>query len=114
LCYTAVSIRPRLGYDDSLDVVGVHGAGGTWGALATGLFATTAVNSAGKNGLFYGDASLLMKQAIAVLATYVFVFAASCVLLKVVDLIIGLRVSEEDEHTGLDLAVHGESGYDFE
>jgi Amt family ammonium transporter len=114
LCYAAVSVRPKLGYDDSLDVLGVHGAGGTWGALATGLFATTAVNSAGKNGLFYGDSSLLMKQAVAVLATYVFVFVGSAILLKAVDWTIGLRVSEEDEHAGLDLAIHGETGYDFE
>jgi Amt family ammonium transporter len=114
LCYAAVSVRPKLGYDDSLDVLGVHGAGGTWGALATGLFATTAVNSAGKNGLFYGDSSLLMKQAVAVLATYVFVFVVSAVLLKIVDAVVGLRVSEEDEHVGLDLAIHGENGYDME
>ncbi|MEO5360901.1 MAG: ammonium transporter [Nitrospirota bacterium] len=114
ICYTAVSLRPKLGYDDSLDVIGVHGAGGTWGALATGLFATVSVNSAGKDGLFYGNAQLLLTQLIAIVATYVFVFIASIVLLKIVDVIVGLRVDEEDEATGLDLAVHGENGYDFE
>ncbi|KWT82648.1 ammonium transporter [Candidatus Magnetominusculus xianensis] len=114
ICYTAVSLRPKLGYDDSLDVIGVHGAGGTWGALATGLFATVSVNSAGKDGLFYGNAQLLLTQLIAIVATYVFVFIASIALLKIVDMIVGLRVDEEDEATGLDLAVHGENGYDFE
>ncbi|MBF0517619.1 MAG: ammonium transporter [Nitrospirae bacterium] len=114
ICYTAVSLRPKFGYDDSLDVIGVHGAGGTWGALATGLFATVAVNSDGKDGLFYGNAGLLITQLEAVVATYVFVFIASLILLKIVDVIVGLRVDEEDEATGLDLAVHGENGYDFE
>ncbi|MBM4386122.1 MAG: ammonium transporter [Deltaproteobacteria bacterium] len=111
LCYFAVNLKFRLGYDDSLDVLGIHGAGGTWGALATGLFATTAVNSAGKDGLFYGNPSLLLIQAIAVAATFLFVFAASFVILKAVDLAIGLRVNAEDESLGLDLSQHGESGY---
>ncbi len=114
ICYTAVSLRPRFGYDDSLDVIGVHGVGGTWGAVATGLFATIAVNSAGKDGLFYGNPGLLLTQLIAIVSTYVFVFIASLILLKIVDMIVGLRVSEEDEANGLDLSVHGENGYDFE
>ncbi|MBF0555194.1 MAG: ammonium transporter [Nitrospirae bacterium] len=114
ICYTAVSLRPKFGYDDSLDVIGVHGVGGTWGAVATGLFATIAVNSAGKDGLFYGNPGLLLTQIIAIVSTYVFVFIASIILLKIVDMIVGLRVSEEDEANGLDLAVHGENGYDFE
>ncbi|MBF0456359.1 MAG: ammonium transporter [Nitrospirae bacterium] len=115
ICYTAVSlIRPKFGYDDSLDVIGVHGAGGTWGALATGLFATISVNSAGKDGLFYGNPGLLLTQLIAIVSTYVYVFIASLILLKIVDVIVGLRVDEEDEANGLDLAVHGENGYDFE
>ncbi|KJR41633.1 ammonia channel protein [Candidatus Magnetoovum chiemensis] len=112
-CYLAVTvIKPRLGYDDSLDVIGVHGVGGTWGALATGLFATTTVNAAGKDGLFYGNPSLLVTQALAVLATYIFVFIVSIILLKIVDIIVGLRVDEEDEVGGLDIALHGEHAYD--
>ncbi|MBF0467029.1 MAG: ammonium transporter [Nitrospirae bacterium] len=114
ICYTAVSLRPKHGLDDSLDVLGIHGVGGTWGALATGVFASTVINPAGKNGLLHGNPGQLLKQLIAVVASYVFVFVASAIILKIVDLIIGLRLSEEDESIGLDLAVHGESGYDFE
>ncbi len=114
LCYVAVSLKPKLGYDDSLDVIGVHGVGGTFGALATGLFASKAINDAGNNGLLYGNAGLFVKQLIAVVATYVFVFVVSIVLFKIVDLIVGLRASEEDEYAGLDLSMHGEKAYDSE
>ncbi len=115
ICYLCVSlVRPKIGYDDSLDVIGVHGAGGTWGALATGLFATVSVNAAGKDGLFQGNPGLLLTQMIAIIVTYVFVFIASIILLKIVDAIVGLRVDAEDEANGLDLAIHGENGYDFE
>ncbi|MBI5025874.1 MAG: ammonium transporter [Nitrospirae bacterium] len=110
-CYTAVNLKPKLGYDDSLDVLGIHGVGGTWGALATGLFASVAINPAGKDGLFAGNPPLLGIQAIAVVATYVFVFVATLVILKIVDWTIGLRVNEEDESVGLDQSQHGESGY---
>ena len=113
LCYIAVNLKPRLGYDDSLDVLGIHGVGGTWGALATGLFASTVANPAGANGLFYGNPSLLLTQALAVAATFVFVFIMSFVILKLVDVIFGLRVSDEDEEAGLDYTQHGESGYTF-
>ena len=112
-CYMAVNLKQRLGYDDSLDVLGIHGVGGTWGALATGLFASTAINPAGKNGLFFGNPPLLGIQAIAVVATYVFVFAATLIILKIVDRTIGLRVDEEQESIGLDQSQHGESGYIF-
>lgn len=111
LCYFAVSIKFRLGYDDSLDVVGVHGAGGTWGALATGLFASTAVNSAGADGLFYGNAGQFGIQAVSVLATIAYSFVVSLILLKVVDATMGLRASEEEEVMGLDLSQHGERAY---
>jgi Amt family ammonium transporter len=114
LCYTAVSLKPKLGYDDSLDVVGVHGVGGTWGALATGLFATVAVNSAGGNGLFYGNPKQLGVQAIAVAATLVYSFVVTSILLKVLDMTIGLKVDAEAESLGLDYSQHGESGYIFE
>ena len=112
-CYMAVNLKQRLGYDDSLDVLGIHGVGGTWGALATGLFASTAINPAGKDGLFFGNPPLLGIQAIAVVATYVFVFAATLIILKIVDRTIGLRVDEEQESIGLDQSQHGESGYIF-
>jgi Amt family ammonium transporter len=114
LCYTAVSLKPKLGYDDSLDVVGVHGVGGTWGALATGLFATVAVNSAGGNGLFYGNPKQLGVQAIAVAASLIYSFVVTSILLKVLDMTMGLKVDAEDERLGLDYSQHGESGYIFE
>ncbi|MDO8747070.1 MAG: ammonium transporter [Thermodesulfovibrionales bacterium] len=111
LCYMAVNLKTKLGYDDSLDAVGVHGIGGTWGAIATGLFASKLINSAGNDGLFYGNASLLLNQIISVGAVWIYSFAATLVILKVIDWTIGLRVSEEDEAEGLDLSQHGESGY---
>ncbi len=110
-CYIAVNLKQRLGYDDSLDVLGIHGVGGTWGALATGLFASTAINPAGKDGLFFGNPPLLGIQAIAVIATYVFVFVTTLIILKIVDRMVGLRVDEEQEFIGLDQSQHGESGY---
>jgi len=111
LCYHACNLKTRLGYDDSLDVVGVHGVGGTWGALATGLFASKAINDAGGNGLFFGNPGQLLVQALSVLVTIVFAFAGSLLLLKIVDAVIGLRVHEEDEVLGLDLSQHDESAY---
>jgi len=111
LCYMAVNLKTRLGYDDSLDAVGVHGVGGTWGAIATGLFASKLINSAGNDGLFYGNASLLLNQIISVGAAWIYSFAATLAILKVIDWTVGLRVSEEDEADGLDLSQHGESGY---
>ena len=111
LCYMAVNLKARLGYDDSLDAVGVHGVGGTWGAIATGLFASKLINSAGNDGLFYGNASLLLNQIISVGAVWIYSFVATLAILKVIDWTVGLRVSEEDEADGLDLSQHGESGY---
>ena len=111
LCYNACNLKAKIGYDDSLDVVGVHGVGGTWGALATGLFASKAVNEAGNNGLFFGNPDLFRVQAISVLATWIFAFVGSLILLKIVDALIGLRVHEEDEVMGLDLSQHNESAY---
>jgi ammonium transporter, Amt family len=111
LCYTACNLKTKLGYDDSLDVVGVHGVGGTWGALATGIFATKAVNDAGANGLLYGDPGQLWKQVVAVVATLVLGFVMTVVILKVLDAVMGLRVSEDDEMAGLDLSQHSETAY---
>jgi Amt family ammonium transporter len=111
LCYNACNFKTKLGYDDSLDVVGVHGVGGTWGAIATGLFASKAVNDAGNNGLLFGNPGLLGVQLVAVLATWIFAFIGTLILLKLVDLFIGLRVEEEHEISGLDLSQHNESAY---
>ena len=79
LCYTACNLKAKLGYDDSLDVVGVHGVGGTWGALATGLFATKLVNDAGGDGLFYGNPKQLGIQFLAVVVTWVLAFVMTAV-----------------------------------
>jgi Amt family ammonium transporter len=114
LCYTAVRMKSRFGYDDALDVVGVHAVGGIWGALATGLFASVLVNSAGANGLFYGNPRLLLIQAAAVGATMAFSFIGSAILLKVTDALVGLRVDKESEQIGLDLSEHEEAAYAFE
>ena len=111
LCYLAVLWKSRLGYDDALDAVGVHGVGGMWGALATGLFASKAVNSAGADGLFFGNPAQLGIQAVAVLVSVVFAFVGTFVILKLVDGLMGLCVSEEDERTGLDLSQHDEKSY---
>ncbi len=109
LCYIAVSVlKPRLGYDDSLDVFGIHGVGGIWGAVATGLFA-----SIGAQGLFFGNASQVGIQIVGVLATVVLASVATFVILKITDAITGLRVTEEEEVEGLDLSQHGESGYNL-
>ncbi|MBF0472417.1 MAG: ammonium transporter [Nitrospirae bacterium] len=113
LCYTAVSLKSKTGLDDSLDVIGVHGVGGTWGAIATGLFATKLLNSAGHDGFFYGNPHLVIDQLIAILATYCYVFIVSFIILKVLDGIMGLRITEEEEYTGLDLAMHGENAYEL-
>jgi Amt family ammonium transporter len=113
LCYWAVNLKARLGYDDSLDAFGVHGVGGTWGALATGLFASKAINSAGGDGLFFGNAGQLMTQLVAVGATIVYSFVVTFIILKIVDAVAGLRVTEPDEITGLDLTQHGEVGYNL-
>lgn len=111
LCYSACMLKARLGYDDSLDVVGVHGVGGTWGALATGLFASKAINPDGPNGLFFGNPGQLGIQAIAVVAAMVVAFLGTTILLKLIDALMGLRVSDEDEQLGLDLSQHDETAY---
>ena len=113
ICYSAVLLKARFGYDDSLDVVGIHGFGGTWGALATGLFASAAINPDGANGLFFGNPGQLWIQFVSVIASMAFSFFMTLIILKVVDLIIGLRVSEEEEIRGLDISLHNETGYSF-
>jgi Amt family ammonium transporter len=111
LCYNACNLKTKLGYDDSLDVVGVHGVGGTWGALATGLFATKAINAAGADGLWYGNPGQLWNQVIGILAAAVLGFVLTFIILKVLDATMGLRVTEEEEVAGLDITQHSETAY---
>jgi Amt family ammonium transporter len=112
ICFFGVQlVKQRFGVDDALDVVGVHGVGGTWGALATGLFATVAVNSAGADGLLYGNPQQLLTQFIAVAVSWVYACGMTFVILKAIDAVIGLRVPEEEEVLGLDTSQHGEVAY---
>jgi ammonium transporter, Amt family len=111
-CFFALEVlKERLRVDDALDVFAVHGIGGIWGALATGLFADFSVNGVGADGLFFGNPEQLGKQIVAVGAAIVFAGLGSFVLLKVVDLVVGLRVAEEEEVLGLDPSQHGELAY---
>ncbi|MBO4369025.1 MAG: ammonium transporter [Desulfovibrio sp.] len=111
-CYGGVLLKNRFGYDDALDVVGIHGLGGTLGALLTGLFASSKIN--GVDGLFYGNAWQLVVQAISVFGTWIFVYLVSRLILALVDRIIGLRVEEEAEYIGLDLSEHNERAYNLQ
>jgi Amt family ammonium transporter len=110
-CYGGILLKDRFGYDDALDVVGVHGVGGTVGALLTGVFAMKAVNAAGADGLLAGNPSLMIPQLVGIVATIAFSFIVTYVLLKVIDATVGLRVDEEAEYAGLDLSEHAETGY---
>ncbi len=109
VCFFAVNLKERFGYDDSLDVIGVHGVGGITGAILTGIFATTLVNPDGANG----GVELLKIQTISVLATIAYSFIVSFIILKIIDNFMGLRVEHTQELQGLDLSQHGESGYRF-
>ena len=111
VCYTAVMLKTKFRYDDSLDVVGIHGVGGMLGMLATGLFATVAVNAGGSNGLFYGNPRQLTVQALAAGVILVYSFVATYGILKFLEKTMGLRVTDEQEILGLDLSQHGEAGY---
>jgi Amt family ammonium transporter len=111
ICYAAIQITRRLKVDDALDVFGVHGVGGAWGALATGVFALTAVNPAAANGLLAGNPGQLGIQAIAVGSSIAYSAIMTFVILKVIDLFVGLRVPEEEEVLGLDASQHREAAY---
>ena len=112
ICYGSVAIlKARIGYDDSLDAFGVHGVGGIWGALATGLWATTAVNPDGANGLFYGETDLFFAQIVSIVVAAVLAVVGSTVLYKIVNAITELRADEAEEINGLDIGEHGERGY---
>jgi ammonium transporter, Amt family len=114
LCYFALRLKSRFGFDDALDVVGVHGVGGATGAILTGVFASVAVNAAGANGLLSGGGlALIGRQIVGVGATIAFSFGVSFVILKLLDATMGIRVDEETEAVGLDVSEHAETGYEL-
>ncbi len=111
-CYLAAAvIKPKLGYDDALDAFGVHCIGGIWGALATGLFASKLINSAGNDGVFYGNPGMFMIQLKAVVITIVYSGIVTAILYKVIDMVMGMRVTTKEEDVGLDLTQHHERAY---
>ena len=110
-CYTAIQLTKRLRVDDALDVFGVHGVGGAWGAIATGIFATVAINSGAKDGLLAGNPGQLGIQAIAVGASILYSAVMTFVILKLIDVFVGLRVPESEEVLGLDASQHREAAY---
>ncbi|MCA9530601.1 MAG: ammonium transporter [Myxococcales bacterium] len=111
VCFFAVMMKARLGYDDALDAFGIHGVGGALGALLTGVFASVAWNAAGADGLVYGHASAFGASALAVVAVASYSVVVTFVLLKVLDATLGLRVSQDEEREGLDTVLHGEEAY---
>lgn len=115
ICFLAVSkLKVKLGYDDALDAFGVHGIGGTWGAIATGLFASTAVNPAGADGLFFGNPGLVVTQLIGIASTWAFAAIGTLIILKVMSIFMQIRSEDSHEDVGLDIAEHGERGYAYQ
>jgi Amt family ammonium transporter len=111
ISYYGMALRPKSGIDESLDVWACHGLGGTWGVLATGIFASAAVNPAGFDGLIFGNAIQLAKQLAGVAAVWAFAFGGTWVLGKLINATIGLRVNQTEETVGLDISQHGERAY---
>ncbi len=110
-CYFGIVVKGKFGYDDALDVVGVHGVGGILGILSVGLFASKTINAAGADGLLYGNPGQLWVQCVTAAVTALFSIVVSYGLLRLVDATVGLRVSTEEEMTGLDLSQHNERAY---
>lgn len=110
-CYLGMMIKNKFKFDDALDVVAVHGIGGIWGCIATGLFASKAINSGGADGLFCGNPKLLGIQLLGAAATIIFSLIVTAIILKVTDKLVGLRVDPDEEQQGLDLSQHNEVGY---
>jgi len=113
LCYTALNAKVMFRYDDSLDAFGVHGVGGTLGTIMAGVFASTAINAGGADGLLYGNTRQLAVQAGAVLFIAAYSFAVSMALFKLLDLTMGIRIAKDEEIEGLDISQHGETGYTY-
>ncbi|MBR1694760.1 MAG: ammonium transporter [Selenomonas sp.] len=112
VCFFAVAVlKEKLGYDDALDAFGVHGIGGTWGAVATGIWATTGINPDGANGLYYGETHLFTAQLVSIVVAYALAIAGTYILYKIVSAMMETRASEAEELTGLDIVEHGERGY---
>lgn len=115
ICFASVSIvKAKLGYDDSLDAFGVHGVGGTWGALATGIFASKAVNEAGADGLLFGNPAQFVSQLVGVVVSCIFAIAMTYTIMKFISLVMKIRVEDSQEVSGLDLSEHGERGYAYQ
>jgi Amt family ammonium transporter len=111
-CFAAVTIlKPKLGYDDALDVFGIHCIGGTWGTIATGLFAEARINEAGANGALFGNPQLLTVQLILLGICMLYAAGVTWILYKLVDALIGMRVTEKEANIGLDLTQHSEAAY---
>jgi Amt family ammonium transporter len=111
-CYMAVTVlKPKMGYDDSLDVFGIHGVGGIWGTIATGIFAEKAINSAGADGLLFGNVQLFLTQGLYLVVCITYALVMTWILFKFVDAVFGIRVAKEDELVGLDLTQHHEAAY---
>ena len=113
VCYFAVHLKNRMGWDDALDVWGVHGMGGVTGTILLGVFASTAVNPVGADGLLYGGGTFFLKQVVAVIGASIYGFVFTYIMLVLINAIIPVKVSEEEEEAGLDLAIHGETAYDI-
>ncbi len=113
ICFMGLKAKEKIGYDDSLDAFGVHGIGGILGTLSIGLFATTAINSGGANGILYGGSYQLMIQAMGAAVAALYSLVVSVIILKVIDWTVGLRIEESSEVQGLDVTLHGEEGYFF-
>lgn len=111
VCYVSLNMKTKIGYDDSLDAFGVHGVGGFLGTLATGIFASKLINPSGSNGFLFGDYHLLLSQLTGIAAAAIYSFIVTVIILKVIDALIGLRISHDEELHGLDISQHGESGY---
>ena len=112
ICYFAVAVlKNKLGYDDSLDAFGIHGIGGTWGAIATGIWATTEINEAGANGLLYGETDLFVAQLISIVVAYALAVVGTFIIYKVLSAVMEMRLDKNAETMGIDISEHGESGY---
>ncbi len=113
VCYFAVHLKNRMGWDDALDVWGVHGMGGVTGTILLGVFASTAVNPVGADGLLYGGGTFFLKQVVAVIGASIYGFVFTYIMLVLINAITPVKVSEEEEEAGLDLSIHGETAYDI-